>query len=448
MVSCQIEDDNAPTPDETFIKYYGELTSYEASDIEILYDATGEIAEGLVVFGSKTSVRGDKDFFVLRTDLQGNLIDSISYGYENQTGRDFTGDGNPDTFEADDKASQIQPLPGGGFLTIGTSTINENVLNISDYQLLTVAALTNDLALQDEDSILVLASEFGNVDLDLVGNDIILLSDGSFLIAGAVELNRGGGVVDFDNYFLKLNVNTGVVFENEQGELGQDDILVRAFEKANGNLVCIGYSNTPSLLGENNGINGTNVYYLELSPNGTPVNFASYGFEDTREDNDIVYNEQVNNVIETPWGYSVVGTSNTSQNEELSFVMNLSNNGIYLSGSNHYNSIYNPSGTTLQTQGFGITRSLNNDIIMVGKYSSFVTETESRGGEGMFVRFDQSAQPSGNESFFGLTDGDDTVVDAVTLPDGKIAAVANVDFGGGVKLISVIKLNADGSLDR
>ena len=66
----------------------------------------------------------------------------------------------------------------------------------------------------------------------------------------------------------------------------------------------------------------------------------------------------------------------------------------------------------------------------------------------MFVKFSQGSAPvAGAESFFGLADGNDTVVDAVTLPDGKIVAVANVDFGGGVKLISIIKLNDDGSLD-
>lgn len=48
VMSCQIEDENAPKPDEAFIKFYGELTSYEASDIEVIYDATGEVAEGLI----------------------------------------------------------------------------------------------------------------------------------------------------------------------------------------------------------------------------------------------------------------------------------------------------------------------------------------------------------------------------------------------------------------
>ncbi|WP_436516184.1 hypothetical protein [Ekhidna sp. To15] len=447
VVSCQIEDDNAPTPDEAYIKYYGDLTSFEARDIEIVYDQTGEIAEGLVVFGMRTNESGDDDYFVLRTDLEGNFVDSVYFGFENATDRDFTGDGIPDIFKGVERAGQIHSIPGGGFITIGTSSITETVLDISDFQILTVGFLDADLNLQN-DTLLALVSEVDNVELDLIGNDVIVLSDGSLLLAGAKEFDRGGGVTDFDNYFLKFNFTDGVIFENTQGVAGEDenDILVRAFEKASGNIVLIGYSNSPSLLGENEGNNGTNAYYLEISPNGTPVNFAAYGFEDPNSD--VVFNENVNNVIQTSSGYSIVGTSMTSQNENFSFVMNLSNNGIYLSGSNHLVSTYNGENNIVQTQGLGVTQAANNDIVMVGQYEAFVSGNLSRGGEGMFVKFDQAANPiAGAESFFGLADGNDSVVDAVTLPDGKIAAVANVDFGGGVKLISIIKLNDNGSLD-
>lgn len=448
VVSCQIEDDNAPTPDETFIKYFGELTSYEASDIEIIYDATGEVAEGLVVFGTKVNDLGDKDFYILRTDLDGNFVDSTSVGFVNQTNRDFNGDGNPDSFRGEETSAQIQTIPGGGFVIVGTSNINETALNILDFQLLTLGFLDDDLNVIG-DSLLAISSAIDNVDLDLIGNDVIILSDGGVLIAGSKEIDRGAEA-DFDNYYLKFDLaNDQTVFEYNQGVPGSDDVLVRAFEKANGNLVMIGYSSAPSLLGENGNNNGTNVYFLEVSSNGTPVNFAAYGFENSA--NNVVYNETVNNVIQTASGYSVVGTSTTGLDERFSFIMNLSNDGIYLSGTNHLNSLYdnNPNDENiLQTQGFGVTQAANNDIIVVGQYESIEIDNQSRGEEGMFVKFDQAAQPiDGAESFFGLADGNDQIVDAVTLPDGKIVAVANVDFGGGVKLISVIKLNADGSLD-
>lgn len=448
VVGCQIEDDNAPKPDEAFIKYYGELTSYEASDIEIVYDATGEIAEGLIVFGTKTTGQGDKDYFVLRTDLEGNLLDSTSYGFVNQTGIDFTGDGNPDDFRGDEIAGQIEPIPGVGFFTIGTSSITENTLDISDFRILTFGILDEELNLA-QDTLLALASQEDNVELDLEGNDVILLADGSVLLVGAKEFDRGGGVTDFDNFFFKFNFNDGVVFNQTQGVAGEDenDVIVRAFEKASGNIVMLGHSNTPSQRGENNGDNGTNAYYLEVDPNGTPVNFGAYGLDISS--NNVVYNEVVSDAIRTSFGYAVVGTSNTSNNEQYAFVMNFSNNGVFLSANSHDSSTYNTDNNILQTVGNGIVQAVDNSLVILGQYPNFSSTNLSRSGEGMYAKFDQAANPvAGAESFFGLSDGSDEIVDAVTLPDGKIAAVANVDFGGGVQLISIIKLNNDGSLDQ
>ncbi|WP_370090377.1 hypothetical protein [Ekhidna sp.] len=460
IVSCQIEDENAPAPDETYVKYYGELTSYEASDIEIIYDATGEVAEGLIVFGTKLTENGDTDYFILRTDLQGNLVDSISFGYSDTLdiqpfgspdglADDWTGDGVKDRFRADEFAGQIQPINGFGYAIIGSSSITINALGVSDWRWLTFGFL--DLDLEPirflNDTLLARISDSGD-QLDMVGNDIILLSSGGFLLAGGQEFDRGGGDTDFDNYFMKLNFDDGIVFESNQGISGEgeDDILVRVFEKSNGNLVMIGSSNTPSLLGENAGVNGVNVFYLETDENGTPVNSAAYGIDNVN--NNVVYNDQVNNAIRLSSGFGIVGTSSTSQNQRFGFIMNLSNNGIYLSGNSHDSSLYNTESVTLQNTGRGIVQAPDNDLVMLGQYTSFTSGTNSRGGEGMFVKFDQASNPvEGAESFFGLSDGNDNIVDAVTLPDGKIVAVANVDFGGGVKLISIIKLNSDGSLD-
>jgi len=50
-LSCQIEDDNAPAPEDAFIKYYGDLTSFTAKDIEIVSER-GE-PTGLLVQGTR-----------------------------------------------------------------------------------------------------------------------------------------------------------------------------------------------------------------------------------------------------------------------------------------------------------------------------------------------------------------------------------------------------------
>lgn len=462
IFSCQITDENAPKPDEAFIKYYGNLTNHTASDIEIIYDAAGVEPEGFVVFGTKTSSRGDTDYFIFSTDLEGNLLDSISFGLsdtldlvDNDTeapfpdgkADDWTGDGFVDRFRANEIGGQIEVIDGG-FAFVGTSSITISALGVSDYQWLTFGFINRDfepITFQG-DTLLALTSPSDD-QYDLIGNDIIQLQDGSFLIVGAEELGSGSNT-DFDNYYTKLDFDAGFIFDLNQGVAGngRDDVLTRAFEKDNGNLVMIGTSNTPSLLGENGGNNGDNVFYLETDPNGTPVISVAYGIDDP--DNVVVYNDEVTDAIKTTSGYTIVGTSSTSQNQEFSFIMNLSNDGQHLSSNSHDSSAFNTNSITLQSKGGGVTQGDDSDLILLGQYQNFRIDGGSRGDEGMFVRFNESAVPvQGAESFFGLSDGNDDVVDAVTLPDGKIVAVSNVDFGGGVRLISIIKLNDDGSLD-
>ncbi|MEQ9467851.1 MAG: hypothetical protein RLN88_10605 [Ekhidna sp.] len=446
VVSCQIEDENAPKPEDAFIKYYGELTSYEANDIEIVYDATGEVPEGLVVFGSVASENGDDDFYVLITDLVGNIVSSNSYELRNDL-PDNDEDGNTDfpDIRSNDIAGQIIANPIGGFVFVGTSSFSQDP-GISDYQVGRLAFINADLELSYDTFFVV----DGDYNLDFALNDITLLQDQSFILGGCRQYNRGGGIIDKDNYFVKYDQNSGIVFEQTQGVAGnnEDDEISRVFEKPNGNLVFVGTSSTPSQRGENGGNNGANVFYLETDPNGTPLNSAAYGFDDGTSNN-IVYNELVNNAIYTTSGFSIVGTSSTTTtNQKFAFVMNLSNNGIFLSGNSHDSSAYNTENSVLQTIGEGITQGLDNELVVVGQYPAFSSGGLSRGGEGMFVKFDQGGTPvEGEESSFGLSDGNDNIVDAVTLPDGKIVMVSNVDFGAGVKLISIIKLNPDGSLD-
>ncbi|MEO1255581.1 MAG: hypothetical protein AAFY41_11980, partial [Bacteroidota bacterium] len=279
--SCQIKDENSPAPEDAFIKYYGELTNYEASDIEIVYDPTGEIPEGFIVFGTKTSLRGDDDYFILQTDLNGSLIDSISFGLsdtldldDDGIADDWTGDGVRDRFRASEIAGQITPIPGLGYAIIGSSAVNISALGISDWRFLSFGLLDESLepliTNAFTDTLLFDFSISENADLlDIIGNDIILLDEGnSILVVGGRQFGSGGNI-QFDNFFRKLSFQNGEVFNLRQGARAaeEDDILVRAFEKPNGNLVMIGNSNVPSLRGENGGNNGTNVFYLETDPN-------------------------------------------------------------------------------------------------------------------------------------------------------------------------------------
>lgn len=470
--SCQIEDDATPRPEDAYIKYYGELASYEARDIELVYE--GSEPSSVIVFGSKLTSRGDNDFYIQRTDLSGNLIDSITFGFNTIIDTDEDGisdfDLNEDgEFEPVDEALEDifigDDIPGkititnDAILIIGSTSISANLpgRTISDWRQLVFTAfpLNTDFNTIDRESIAVLpiaaerdSDNPNSTVLDLEGKDIIALSDGGILLVGSKEFDRGG-FTDFDNYFLKLQLSTdrrSVVFEKNLGVSGtnEDEEAIRVFEKTNGNLVLIGSGNTSSRLGENNGNNGRNAYFIELDPNGNPVNRRYYGVDHFDPANTAVFDETVTNAIQAPSGYIIVGTSTSSQNEVYGFAMSLGYNGEHLSSASLPSLDYGG----LQTRFMGVTQARDNGVVLVGQYPGFIANEIGKSGEALFMKVDQSLiSIPGNESNFGLTDGNDEFVDAVTLADGSIIVAGNIDFGAGIKLISIIKLNDTGNLE-
>lgn len=445
LISCQIEDDNAPAPDDSFIKYFGELTGYEAKDIELLNDGSG-----FVVLCDVIGDDGSKDYGLFIIDLEGNLVNQTTFGFDVPTNTDLNKDGiiGNDVISGEDLGAQVEVTANGTFWVVGTTVVNDNASNILNVSVGTISVFDEDLNFLSDGT-----QEFGasielTDGLDLVGADLIIADNGDLIFFGSIEIERGNGDVDFDYFVIRAGSMNFQEFIGVPGD-GQDDMVVRGFEKDNGNLVLIGYSSDPSSLGENGGNNGTNVLFTELTPEGKILNSVSYGIDGGLA---LVYNEVVNNAIQTPSGFAIVGTSTLSTEETYAFYMNLTRTGGLVSA-NLITSEYTFSGTDepLETEGFGIVQSLDNDYILLGNYQNFVTDilgqTKNRAVEGLYKKIDQFGNGiPGFETNFGLADGNDRVVDAVRLPDGKIVALANVDFGGGIELIALMKLNDTGNL--
>ncbi len=437
--ACQIKDEGLPAPNESFIKYYGDLADQRARDIEILFNADSSDADGFVVFGTRQVGNSTTDYYAIRTDADGNILNRSSFGFQatldldgDGKADDFDGDNIADTLHADESAGQILVLQNS-FVTIGTSTINNTSIGITDFSFITYALLDAQLNLLD---FRALFGDRSNM-RDLIGNDVIELSDGTLLFIGSKESET-----DLDFYYTKFSVaRDSVYYERTQGfpGRGNNDVLVRAFETDEGNVVMIGYSNDTGINGET----GVNVTYLEVNANGNLVKSNSNGIKNP-ENLTITYNEVVNDVIEKPGGYAVIGTSLLSNDQRYAFFMNLDRNGIAISG----DTLTSEFG--FESAGNGITQGIDNDFIAVGQYVNFQSADGARNGEAMFIRLNQSGMPVGGEfeSSFGLIGGDDVAADAVTLPNGKIVVAATIDFGGGVSLISIIKLNDTGKLDR
>lgn len=459
ITACQIEDDQAPSPNESFIKYYGDLTGYVARDIEFLYDSSG-----FVVFGDVTADDGSTDYAILRMDLDGNLIDSVYFSLDLPLfGLDVDGDGQPDSLRGDDNAGKIVVTPDG-YALVGTTLLNNNSFGVTNLSVGTFSFFDNQLTRDRDQTIPIFAID--NLDgeqLDQIGSDLLITRDGGILIMGSREMDRGGGVSDFDFYLIKIRlqqngVGIDTVFEQTIGipGNGQDDILVRGFEKADRNIVLIGHSFDVSDLGENGGDNGRNVTFMELNSAGQIINSNSYGFENPGDA--VVFNETVSDAIQTPSGFAITGTTTLSTERSYAFFMNLNANGQFIAGDT-LSSAFRLSGnprTSIETNGIGIAQGRDSDYIILGQYPDFnfdmnindpTIASESRAGEAMFMKVDQFGVPiAGLETFYGSQNGSDFAVDALTLPDGKIVVLANVDFGGGIQLVSLIKTNDSGNL--
>lgn len=454
LVSCQIEDKNAPTPNESFIKYFGELADQEAADLEPIWNADSSDVEGYVLFGTQEIDGQSKDYYVAVTDPNGQLVRTVSFGFQLPfQGLSIDGDSEPDVVLANESASRIHTIPNG-YVVVGTSTISSFVgqtttgtpnrsVEIPDLSFATIGFLDSELNLLGDRVFPV----FGDVDilndvqLDLIGNDIIPLADGGFLLIGGKETDT-----DLDFYARRFSIEGSditVTWERTFGLKGGglDDVFVKGFEKSNNNLALFGYSEDLGTEGEQ----GTNVTFMELNENGNIVRSNSNGIDDNGV---IIAEDIVTDVVEKSGGYLVVGTS-TSNDSTSAFFMDVNTRGI-TSSKGVFESEFVLNGRALETEAAGVAQSQTNDFIIVGSYPSFrTTDTDSRAGEAMFTRLDQSgSKRTGFEKNYGLGDGNDSAQDIVLLPNGKMVIIATVDFGGGVKMISLIKLNDTGELDR
>lgn len=436
--ACQIEDDNAPSPDDSFIKYLGIIADQEAKDIEPIYAADGITLEGFVIFGTqKLDESPFTDYYVVRTDAIGNIVAARSYNPFRIVPGDFDGDGNNDQLSGNEIAGQIEVLPNGGFTLIGTTSVTDNTLGLSEFRFIT--GITIDSDLNPIDSLEKFSStNVTNDPRSLIGNDIIRLSDGSFFIVGAVETATG----DFNYYYSRVGTSDDTDFEQlEFPGTSSDDVLVRAYESENNTIALFGYSALSGNLGER----GTNVTYTVINFLGNlDGGSGSFGITDIDDEGVIrPFDDVLHDVIQKPGGYMAVGAS-TIDERQYSFFMDIDNTGI----STRKDTLGSEFGSELTTQALGITASNTNDFVVVGSYTNYRVGEDQRGEEAMFMRINQLGEKvTGFESNYGLSDGDDVAADVITLSDGKIVIAATIDFGGGIRMIGLIKLNDTGELD-
>ncbi|MEP1096272.1 MAG: hypothetical protein ABJG78_14245 [Cyclobacteriaceae bacterium] len=443
FISCQIEDDNAPGPEESFIKYLGVIADQEAKDIEPIYADDGVTLDGFVIFGTQKQADSlDSDYYIVRTDALGNIETTATIDPNGAVeGLDLDGNDQDDVLTGNEIAGQIEVLPGGGFIAIGSTSVTDQAKDLTDFRFISLVVLDAELNVLREVTAFN-ENSTRTTPLNLEGNDITVLSDGSLLIVGAIETLDG----DTDYYYRKLDGGTDAIsFTKTLGLAGaaNDDVLVRAFETDKQTIALFGYSERIG----NAGQIGTNVSYVEVNQNGNPTGGSgNFGIPDTVDASNVlrVFNDVLTDVVEKPGGYMAVGTA-TIDASSFAFFMDIDFDGI----SRRKGRLLSEFDPTLTTKAFGVSTTITNDFVVVGQYTNFRFGLEQRGEEAMFQRINQVGEKvEGFESNYGLGDGNDNAADVITLADGKIVVATTIDFGGGIRMIGLIKLNDTGELDR
>ena len=414
VMACTMESEI--TPADVFVKYYGTQDEQRATDFQV--NTAGEY----VIFGTrKVDDETANDFYMLRVDQQGNLINSATLGIED------------DEENANNELAYRIKVIDQGYLIVGsTAPLNEAL--IPGQRLLYWAHLDESFEVVTQ----VIDTVNGGVG-DLEGTDIFYTSGDSVLITGysdAFENNQSGQPEDGTTKLFvgKWSLDGETGWKKTYGFAGSNDEAKAVFEKPDGNIIVFGVTDEVG----SNGEAGQNVVVYQLNRYGTsPVGeVPRYGTDG---------DDEMNRVIKISGGYAVVGTSFIG-NVSNPFIMILDDEARMVSQDNLVFEVDFKEDDPFDGIGLGVTRAANNDFVVVGRVLDYEDENDlAKNNEMMFIRTTQSGQQiSGAVKNFGLVAGNDEAISALTLANGSIAVLGTADFGSGVTLITLMKMNADG----
>jgi len=418
LIACSTESEI--TPADFFVKYYGTQDEQRATDFQV-NDAGQFIVFGTRKFDDETA----NDFYLLKIDEQGNLINSVTLGIE-----DTAGNAN------NELACRIKVIDEGYLIVGSTAQLDEALIPLQ--RLLYWAHLDENFEVVTQ----VIDTVNGGVG-DLEGTDIYFTSGDSVLISGysdAFENNQSGQPEDGTTKLFvgKWSLDGALGWKKTYGFAGSNDEAKAVFEKPNGDIIIFGVTDEVG----SNGEGGQNVVVYQLNRYGTsPVGqVPRYGFEG---------DDELNRVVSIAGGYALVGTSFVG-NISNPFIMILDNDARMVSKDNLVFEVdFNP-GDPFDGIGLGVTRAANNDFVVVGRVLDYEDENDlAKNNEMMFIRTTQSGQQiSESLKNFGLVAGNDEAISALTLDDGAIVVLGTSDFGSGVTLITLMKMNADGLIKQ
>ncbi len=431
--SCVFEDEASPRPPETFVKYYGSTGNQHLKDMIV------NSSENVVLLGDQAKAGQNQNTYIIETDSLGNEIQSIVF----DVGEFILGDSSYVTEEVAESIKEIDD----GYLVVGSfaELISGQTQQFAIYWV----HFDDNLEVVKFDTVRAGPySSTGATADNVYGSDITQTADGNIVIVGrttlpeANDLTRNPG----DQYFLIKEDYAAdtTLFRKSYGYRNSDDNAIAVFELDDGNLALIG---STEQIG-NGGGTGLNVGIMVLNPLATSqVTAKVFGVSIDGVNSSM---DQPNDVIKVSGGFTVVGTSTLGQ-AQFPFLMGLYENSGSLIFSRALESKWG-----IDAAGNSVTVTREGDLAVVGSYPNYIVldddidvNAQRKNQEVMFMRTGSSGfEKQEFEGNFGLVSGNDEGVVTCTLSSGSIMVGATIDFGSTQTMISLMKLNDRGVIQR
>lgn len=411
--SCVQPDEDSPAQEELFVKYYG-----VGADNEVVGIAQGANENTWILYGTTFTEDETPRPYLLEvnnagTELKNNLADSAYRKlFEGFTGSVYPvkvklDEGNEEYLVAGYYEYRVagNDIYGGFWGTISKSDLTANLHKIDSMRIKDIIRTT---------------------EADGVDKYLLLCEANNLYKKGQVVPSSKG----VDIVLSKRDMNDSVYWEKNHGFEGEDQ-GVSIFEKSNGHLIVVGYTE------EENEYKGTNVFTLETTERGTSdlgsvvKGVTSLGNEGQIND-DIPYS-----VIENNGSYSIVGEINKADGSRAGFYMQIGADAIpYISY--ELDSDYSKDcGLYAATLGSG------NGVVAVGTVYDF----NARKNEGYLTRLSATGKEESLDQHYGTISGNDAAKAIITLPDGDLLVGLTIAFGeNSDKKMALLRLNKNGEL--
>ncbi len=307
--SCDYDEPFVQTSTEKYQKFIGGAFKESAIKSIVLEDGN------VLTLGNK-STRNLSNFYLVKTDVGGNVIWEKEYG------------GN-----LNDEARDMQ------------ITANENILILG---FMTAANSDTDFILLETDAQgeLIDSLAIGNPNRKEEGNQILQLSDGSGYVLGG-SVRQGNQIIE--NTFYKILLQGGgILWETIYGNLLQPGEVVGMAELPDGQVIWVGNSNIGS---------GTdsNIISSLIDENGIDNSIAYFG--QNNDKNEIAYSLFKNG---SSWLISGSTYDNESSNNKNAIIVTLSYRGQIDFEPNY------EIPSDQNTEIYDLTRAPNGNLLLAG----------------------------------------------------------------------------------